>query len=232
MVARLAEALAVSIIIPCLNEKGVIGPLLESLQSLRSLSCEILLVDGGSTDGGLEDASSLVDHCLETTAGRALQMNFGARHSRGQILWFLHADSVLDIAALSQAIADMQSLGEGWGRARVRLSAATWQFRVIETFMEWRSRLTGIATGDQGIFVQRKLFFSGGGFADIPLMEDIALSKTLRKVCWPTVLDLQIETSSRRWEQRGLLRTVLLMWRLRLAYFLGVSPAALARQYR
>lgn len=223
-------AAQLSIIIPTLNEAGCIGELLRQLQPLRAEGQELILVDGGSGDETVAVAGVLVDQLLSAPAGRARQMNVGARAARGRLLWFLHADSQLPDRAGHLVIEALQPAG-GWGRFDVRLSGDRPLLRLVEQLMNRRSRLTGMATGDQGIFVTRELFDKIGGFAEVPLMEDIDLSRRLKREQRPICLRDTLTTSSRRWEQRGVLRTIMLMWSLRLAYFLGVSPARLATRY-
>lgn len=217
----------ISIIIPTLNEATRILPLLQDLTPLRQEGHEIILVDGGSTDATLALASPLVDLVIQTPPGRALQMNRGAEQAVGDMLWFLHADTRVP----AEAGAKLLACRRGWGRFDIRLSGQNWRFRVIERMMNLRSRLTGIATGDQGIFIRLRLFNEIGGYPEIPLMEDIALSKRLRKRSVPDCLNVRLTTASRRWERQGIVRTILLMWWLRLAYFLGVNPQRLAKQY-
>lgn len=220
-----------SIILPCLNEGAVIGETLSPLQGLRTAGHELIVVDGGSDDQTLASATGLADQILHSPRGRALQMNVGAAAAAGDVFWFIHADSLPQhgtAEAVQQAISD----GHCWGRCAVRLDGRHPAFRLIERMMNLRSRLTGIATGDQGIFVQREAFLASGGFPPIPLMEDVALSKVLRRQQRPACLYSPIVSSSRRWEQRGIVPTVLLMWQLRLAYFLGVSPQRLVHAYR
>jgi len=203
---------------------------LRPLQELRADGHQLILVDGGSGDGTRELAAPLVDLLLDSPPGRARQMNAGAEAAAGDILWFLHLDSRLPPGAARQVIKACDE--SDWGRFDIRLSGRHILFRLIERLMNLRSCLTGIATGDQGIFVQRELFGTVGGFPDIPLMEDIALSRLLKRHCRPVCLRPVLTTSSRRWEHHGILRTVLLMWYLRLAYFFGASPDYLARLYR
>lgn len=220
-----------SIVIPTLNEGAVIERLLEALQPLRVRDCELIVADGGSTDTTRDLALPLVDQVVACTPGRAQQMNRGAQVASGDWLWFVHADSGFagDAGIFLQAI--LGSPRE-WGRFDVRLEADAWVYCLIETLMNWRSRLSGIATGDQGMFVRRRLFEAEGGFAAIPLMEDIELSRRLRKHGRPACVPIRLCTSARRWQQHGVLRTVFLMWRLRLAYYLGAEPARLAEAYR
>lgn len=219
-----------SVIIPTLNEADHIGALLTDLAPLRSTGHEVILVDGGSKDATRSLAASGVDRVLESPRGRAAQMNAGAQVASGEILWLLHADSRVPPGA-AEALLMAGQAGARWGRFDVRLSGRHPLLRLVERAMNARSCLTGIATGDQGIFVTRDAFSQIGGFPDLPLMEDIALSKRLRGLARPACLRPPLLTSSRRWETHGILRTILLMWRLRLAYALGADPARLARRY-
>lgn len=219
-----------SIIIPVLNDAAALVHTLHDLQPLREAGGEIIVVDGGSEDHSPQVAAPLADRVLTSPRGRAVQMNAGAALARGEWLWFVHADSRIP-DAVCQRVLRLPSDAR-WGRFDVRLSGTLPMLRVVETLMNLRSRYTGIATGDQGIFVRRALFQSLGGYPAIPLMEDIALSKLLRRHAWPCCPRERLVTSSRRWEQRGVWRTIALMWRLRLGYFLGADPAHLARRYR
>lgn len=221
-----------SIIIPTLNEEQALPGLLSDLQTLRSAGHQVIVVDGGSRDATIAIAGPLVDTLIHSEPGRARQLNRGARAALGETLWFLHADSRLPADALPALIGRIGQ-GRPWGRFDVRLSGSAWSFRVIERLMNLRSRLTGIATGDQGIFVRRRAFEDVGGFPEIALMEDIALSRLLRRRSRPLCIGSpRLQTSSRRWEEHGIASTIWLMWRLRLAYALGASPADLAARYR
>jgi rSAM/selenodomain-associated transferase 2 len=223
---------AISIIIPCLNEGEGLQHCLLDLQSLRSAGHELILVDGASSDQHMiTKVEPLVDRLLRTTAGRARQMNHGAEQASGDIYWFLHADSRVSegMAAAILAVAGTRPV---WGRFDVRLSGSHPLFRVIERMMNWRSRISGIATGDQGIFIHHQLYHQVGGFPQQPLMEDIEISRRLKAVASPACLPGPLVTSSRRWETEGILRTILLMWALRFAYWIGVRPEHLARLYR
>lgn len=218
----------ISIIVPTLNEQIVKN--LSALQTLRKAGHEVIVVDGGSDDAPGQIINSLADKVLQTERGRAKQMNFGAKFAQHDILLFLHADTYLPINADSLII---QGLTENykWGRFNVRLSGTAKLLRVVEIMMNWRSCLTGIATGDQAIFIQRDLYEQVQGFPDIPLMEDIALSKQLKQFSSPLCIKKPVITSSRRWEQNGIIKTIFLMWKLRLAYALGVSPDKLKDYY-
>ncbi len=228
----LASPLRLSIIIPALNEESSIVATLQPLQAMRRRGHEVIVVDGGSSDATVERASSLADQVLHSKAGRATQMNEGARQAHGTVLWFLHADTLApdeSDRALSKAL---EVHDAAWGRFDVRLSGRHPLFWLIARMMNLRSCLTGIATGDQGIFVRSNIFTETGGYPDLPLMEDIALSKRLKRLGKPLCIDTSLVTSSRRWERRGIMRTMLLMWRLRLYYALGVDPIRLAQLYR
>lgn len=220
----------ISVVIPCLNEAVIAGPRLASLQHLREAGHELILVDGGSADGSVDIARPLVDRVLIAARGRGPQMNLGAAGARGGVLWFLHLDCELPAGA-AQSVLGGALDGPGWGRFDIRLSGRAPLLRLVERMMNLRSCLTGIATGDQGLFVRRDLFDAVGGFPEISLMEDIELSARLKRIARPVCVQRRIVTSSRRWERDGILRTVLAMWALRAAYWCGMDPALLARVY-
>ena len=221
---------AVSIIIPVLNEADGIVQVLERLQGFRAQGTEIIVVDGGSDDDTAECARLLADCVTTSRRGRSLQMNTGAALASGDILLFLHADTLLPPSALELVRA---AVGNGgcWGRFDVNIKGAIRGLGMVAYMMNWRSRLTGIATGDQAIFVTREAFRRVGGFPEIALMEDIVLSRELRARAWPACFSDRVTTSGRRWERNGVLRTILTMWRLRLRFHFGASPADLAREY-
>jgi rSAM/selenodomain-associated transferase 2 len=214
-------------VVPALNEAAGIRAALEALAPLRARGHEVIVADGGSDDGTADLARPLCDRVVLAARGRALQMNAGARDARGEVLVFLHADSVLPPDADVAIAASIRT--HLWGRFDVVIEGRHLLLKVIAWSMNLRSRLTGIATGDQAIFVRRGAFH---GFAEIPLMEDIAFSRAMKRRGAPACLRSRVRTSGRRWESRGVLRTVLLMWRLRLAYALGADPARLAEKYR
>ena len=226
-----ASGIKISIIIPVLNEENNLPDVLNNLQSFRSEGHEVVVVDGGSSDNSLMLAQQGADLVIVSKAGRALQMNSGAAVATGELFLFLHCDTFLPDNAL-EVIAGNYQRENYWGRFDVRLSSDKFVFRIIERLMNLRSRLTSIATGDQAIFVERKLFNQLGGFPEIALMEDIRISGLLRKRSPPVCLKQKVITSSRRWENKGVLATVLLMWKLRLFYFFGVSADTLSRKYR
>ena len=220
-----------SIIIPAFNESAGIAATLAPLQAMRSRGTEIILVDGGSADTTTQIAASLVDRVIERGKGRARQMNAGAATAHGDALLFLHADSQLPTDADRSILAALATAQFAWGRFDVAIGGKHVMLPVVAWFMNRRSRLTGIATGDQGIFMTRAVFDLVGGFPDQPLMEDIAICKRLKRVGPPVCLRAKITTSGRRWQKHGLWRTILLMWWLRLRYALGASPAEIHRTY-
>lgn len=227
----LAPDARLAIIVPVLNEATLVRTCLERLQPLRARGHEVLLADGDSSDGSAALATDLVDHVVVAARGRALQMNAAARQATAPVLLFLHVDTELPEAADASIARGLARSGACWGRFDVRLSGRAPALRVIERAMNLRSRVTGIATGDQGLFVQRALFDAVGGYPPLPLMEDIALSERLLRYGRPVCLRERVVTSSRRWERDGIARTVLLMWRLRFDYWRGVAPTQLARRY-
>jgi rSAM/selenodomain-associated transferase 2 len=218
-----------SIIVPTLNEAQLVVPLLTRIQAMRERGIEVVVVDGGSTDGTPELAAPLADQVLAAPPGRALQMNYGAARARGVALLFLHADTRLPDDALNAV--DRALNRHRWGRFDVRLDSRQPLLRLVARMMNLRSRLTGIATGDQALFVTRAAFESVSGFPEQPLMEDIELSRQLKKIGPPACLRLRVVTSARRWEEHGAWRTILLMLRLRWAYWCGAHPARLAQHY-
>nr|VFK17545.1 MAG: transferase 2, rSAM/selenodomain-associated [Candidatus Kentron sp. LPFa] len=223
-----------SIIIPTRDEASGIVATLLPLQGMRERGGEVIVVDGESRDDTIERATPLADRVLIAKPGRARQMNAGAETARGEVLWFLHADTIAPQDAdriVLNALVD----GRAWGRFAVRLSGEQrhpllW---LVARMMNLRSCLTGIATGDQGIFMRRSAFDRVGGFPEIALMEDIAISRGLKGIAGrPACVATRIITASRRWEEHGILHTISLMWSLRLAFFLGADPERLARRYR
>ncbi len=221
----------IAIIVPVLNEATQIVAGLEVLQAWRGPDCELIIADGGSTDQTVALAEPRADRVIIAPKGRAAQMNAGAAVSQSEILWFLHADSLPPPEAILLIQAALADPCRHWGRFDVRLSGTHPALRMVETLMNLRSRLTGVTTGDQGIFVRRTRFEQMGGYPPIALMEDIALSRLLKRHSPPVCLRQRLTTSSRRWERDGVFRTIVLMWRLRLAYFFGADPDQLARIY-
>lgn len=227
---KTASMTSLSIVIPVLNERENLCQLASHLKERASFA-EIIVVDGGSTDGSLEMARGFARTLINSKPGRAVQMNAGAEVSAGQYVLFLHADTRLP-EGFEDDFARWAGTCPDWGFSSVRLSGRHWLFRVIEKAISLRTRLTHGASGDQAICVLRERFFSVGAYQDIALMEDIALSRQLSKGRRAKLFARPVLTSSRRWEQRGILKTVFLMWHLRLSYYLGASPESLAALYR
>jgi rSAM/selenodomain-associated transferase 2 len=218
-----------SVIVPVLDEARAIEAALAPLQAARAAGVEVIVVDGGSRDATRALAAPLADRVVAAPRGRAVQMNAGAAIAAGEVLMFLHADTILPAGAAELVQAAVE--GREWGRFDVSIDGADPLLAIVAALMNLRSRLGGIATGDQAIFVRRDAFEAVGGFPAIPLMEDVALSRALRRRSRPACLGARVLTSGRRWERQGTLRTILRMWRLRLAYALGADPHRLARQY-
>ena len=221
-----------SVIIPALDEAAGIGGTLRALQPLRAARHEVIVVDGGSRDGTPEAARPLADRVLAAPRGRADQMNAGADAAAGDVLLFLHADTRLPAGADRTVLDGLAASGASWGRFDVRIDGRSPLLALIAWLMNRRSRLTGIATGDQAMFVTRAAFAAVGGFPALALMEDVALSKRLKRFSAPLCLRERAVTSGRRWESHGVLRTIVLMWWVRLRYFFGTSPERLAEIYR
>jgi len=220
----------VSIVVPALDEAAGIGASLAALQAFRAAGAELIVVDGGSRDATRAIAAPLADRLLEAPRGRASQMNAGAAEARSDVLLFLHADTLLPPDAL-EAIAAALAAGREWGRFDVTIAGGGALLSLVAAMMNARSRLTGIATGDQAIFARREAFERAGRFPAIALMEDVALSRALKRISRPACLRERVVTSARRWRRHGTVRTIVLMWWLRLAYALGADPGALARRY-
>ncbi|MGE0623131.1 MAG: TIGR04283 family arsenosugar biosynthesis glycosyltransferase [Pseudomonadales bacterium] len=217
-----------SIVIPVLNDAPALARLLESLPLRTDPAIEILVVDGGSTDASVAVARQAGCRVLTSAAGRGCQLNAGCRKAYGRWLWLLHADTDVPAAAVSY----LRRLGgPGWGRFDVRFDAAGRGMRLVAAFMNWRSRTTGIATGDQGMFVHRRLLDAVHGVPEQPLMEDVELSRRLKRLGRPLCSDISLGTSPRRWQRDGIVSTILAMWGFRLRYWWGEDPATLARAY-
>lgn len=225
-----------SIIIPVLDEAEALPALLGHLAAPRGLDSEVIVVDGGSKDGSMQAAWRAGAQVICSERGRARQMNAGAATAQGDVYLFLHADTLLPPSAdrvIEAAIRRSGGIREyAWGRFDVHIAGHPLMLRVIANMMNWRSRLTGIATGDQAIFVTRRAFEAAGGFPDQPLMEDVELSKRLLILSRPICLTDHVVTSGRRWEKHGVWRTIWLMWRLRWLYWRGVPAVELAKSYR
>jgi len=222
-----------SIIIPTLNEENNIARVINDIKSSIQLeNYEIIICDGGSSDKTTFIAESLCDQVVISPAGRGGQLNHGAKNAHGDILLFLHADTSLPIhfdKMITNAIAT--NPGKSWGRFDLRLSGEKVIFRIVERLINIRSRITFISTGDQCLFMTREIFENVNGFKHIPLMEDVDISKRLKNVCPPICIACPVVSSSRRWEEKGILRTILLMWWLRLLFYMGISPETLKRLY-
>ena len=241
-----AAPIKLSIVIPLLNEADNLPKLMGHLAHLNPAPYQVILVDGGSTDNSVAIAKELIEslidsspsvisgqvidwQIIESTAGRALQMNAGAELAMGDVLLCLHADTQLP----NHAIADITSAVRqaAWGRFDVRLDSSTWMLKVVSQMINWRSRLSGIATGDQAIFIKKPLFEQLGGYPQQPLMEDIELCKRLKAIGKPACLRSKVITSARRWQQYGTWRTIGLMWHLRFDYWRGVSADNIKQRY-
>lgn len=219
-----------SIIVPTLNEEPGILNFLNALQPYREF-CEIIIADAHSTDNTKSISLPLVDQFISVPQGRGLQMNLGAKQASGEVMIFLHADTKLPEQAL-QNIQQGLDAGARWGRFDIQLIGQSFLLKVVAQMMNWRSRYTGIATGDQAIFITQAIFFEVGGFPCQALMEDIEISKRLKCLSSPYCIKAKVSSSARRWEKFGICRTILLMWTLRLRYFLGESPEVLNQLYR
>lgn len=218
-----------TIVVPVLNEAAIIAGALHALAPLRARGAEIVVVDGGSHDATVHLAAPLADSVIAVSRGRGAPMNAGAALGSGDALLFLHADTALPENADRLIVAALAE--RAWGRFDLRIAGRHPFLAVVARMINWRSRLTGVATGDQAIFVRRDAFVRVGGFPDLPLMEDIAMSRRLKRLCRPFCIATPVITSGRRWEQNGVWHTILLMWRLRLGYYLGVKPELLAELY-
>ncbi len=218
-----------TIVLPVLNEAAIIVAALTALAPLRARGAEIVVADGGSRDGTAQLAKPFADRVITVRRGRGVALNAGAALGTGDALLFLHADTALPAGA--DRLIDAALARRAWGRFDLRIAGRHPLLTIVARMINWRSRATGIATGDQAIFVSRKAFEAVGGFPDLPLMEDIAISRRLKRLCRPLCIATPVVTSGRRWEQSGVIRTILLMWRLRLSYYLGVEPALLAELY-
>jgi rSAM/selenodomain-associated transferase 2 len=219
----------VSIVVPTLNEEGVLARTLE--RARQPGVQEIIVVDGGSSDATCAVAARAADLVLSAPRGRATQMNAGAARARGDILLFLHADTLVPTGFAQAVVAACQQPEVVGGRFDVNLEPSTPLIRLTGALMNRRSRLTHISTGDQTLFIRRDIFEQLGGYADVPLMEDIELSRRMKRAGRIACLSERVTTSARRWQKNGVVRTILLMWSLRVLYFCGVSPARLHRIY-
>lgn len=221
----------ISVIIPVYHERRNLVDLVSQLKIMIRYGHEIIVVDGDISDDATRcmlDSRVIVVH---SDKGRAKQMNAGARQASGNIYWFLHADSDFSqpLEHYLQLISTLNN--HQWGRFQLKIDAPAFIYRIIETMINFRSKITGISTGDQSLFIHKDLFDRVGGFTDIEIMEDIDMSRKLKKISRPVIAQTCLITSARRWQSRGILRTILLMWKLRLYYFFGVAPKKLAKMY-
>lgn len=218
------------IVVPVLDEAPTLARRLQALEPLRGRGARVVVVDGGSADDTLAVARAHADLALRAPRGRASQMNAGAAACSAELLLFLHADTTLPEGA-DALVRRATAAAHAWGRFDVRIDSPRRLLRLVAALMNLRSRWSGIATGDQALFVRRALFERVGGFPDLPLMEDIAISRLLKRHGPPACLRERVTTSARRWEQHGAWRTIWLMWRLRAAFFLGADARELAVRY-
>jgi rSAM/selenodomain-associated transferase 2 len=219
-----------TIVVPVLDEATIIAGALQALAPLRARGAEIIVVDSGSSDGTERLAAPFADRVVTAPRGRGAPLNTGAKLGTGDAFLFLHADTTLP--ENGDALIAMALTRRAWGRFDLRIAGRHPFLAVVARLINWRSRLTGVASGDQAIFISREAFAAVGGFPNIPLMEDIAMSRRLKRLSRPACIATPVITSGRRWEHHGVWRTIVLMWRLRLGYYLGVEPARLALRYR
>jgi rSAM/selenodomain-associated transferase 2 len=231
MAGAVVSTTRISVVIPALNEAGNITRTLDSLQGMRQRGHEVIVVDGGSDDETMAVSQSLADQVIQSPRGRANQMRAGAAVANGSVFWFLHADTVPVEGADSLILNELVLPDSRWGHFDILFPGDSLMLKVVASLMNLRARITGIATGDQGIFITRILYEKIGGIPAIPLMEDIALSRTLKRYNRPLVLRQKLVSSPRRWTKHGVAKTIIMMWGLRLAYFIGVNPARLAKYY-
>ena len=220
----------ISVVIPTLNEAANIAETLASVQAASNV--EVIVVDGGSSDETVEIARSHGAKILETSGGRARQMNLGAAAARGEVLLFLHGDTRLPQDYDKAIHHALNRPGAVAGAFRLRIRGNRTGIRFIERTANWRSRLLGMPYGDQAIFVGSGLFRSLGGFPELPIMEDVELMGRLRRLGRVVIASASVLTSDRRWQALGVWRTTLTNYVILIGYFLGASPSRLARWYR
>ncbi|MDX8381892.1 MAG: TIGR04283 family arsenosugar biosynthesis glycosyltransferase [Ghiorsea sp.] len=220
---------SLAIVIPVYNEVKVLPKALKSLQELNV--DELVFVDGGSTDGTQQVIEEAGFVCLQSEAGRAKQMNMGSESTISKIILYLHIDTSLSSSDISN-IKKSYKHGYSSGRFNIKFTNGSITYRIISFFINMRSRFTKVSTGDQGIFVTRKAYEQVGGIPDLKLMEDVAFTKALKRVGRVACLSDNLVTSSRRWENHGVMKTVWLMWKLRFLFWLGVDSNKLSQMYR
>lgn len=226
-----SKVIACSIIIPVLNEAECLPVQLAALQVWRRAGHEIIVVDGGSEDASTDIARPLVSQLIVSPRGRAVQINKGVAVASNDWLVFLHVDTSFPETAIHSLQSIFHEENIKWGYFNVRLSGNNYLLKMVSSLMNVRTRLTGIATGDQAMFMRKAAFEAVGGFPEIALMEDISLSSKLKKISSPYCIKEFVTTSSRRWQKHGIAKTILIMWSLRLRYFFGASPVVLAERY-
>jgi len=227
----MSDASSISIVVPVRDDADALATLLDDLDAIADLRAERVVVDGRSSDGSFAVARSRADVALQVAPGRAVQLAAGVAASAGDWIWMLHADTRVPTQAWAELRRAVRDERATWGRFDVRLDAAGWPYRMIGASMNARSRVTGICTGDQGIFVRRDALASIGGVPLQPLMEDIELTRRLRRRARPVCIEVPLVASARRWQRHGVFPTILLMWRLRLQYYFGAAPEELVRVY-
>lgn len=227
-----SEQPLVSVVVPVLEERAQLDALVAQLAELRQQGAEVIVVDGGSNDGSVDGLRQNGFTVLPSEKGRAVQMHTGARAAQGEVLLFLHADTRLPADALQLVQEALSTTNHVWGRFDVRIDGTPWMLKVVARMMNWRSRWSGIGTGDQAMFVTQQAYQQVGGFPQQPLMEDVELSKRLKAISRPLCLRAKVRTSGRRWERYGVWRTIWLMWKLRWLYWRGVSAEELAAIWR
>jgi len=225
MAGKSGRSLSVAAIVPVLNESALLPDMIERFRHIDV--DELVYADGGSTDGTREQLQAAGVRWVSSRSGRSAQMNCGAAECTSDILLFIHVDTAVSSSHIEAVRKSMRDRGMAGGRFDVQLSGAHPAFRIIESMINLRSRLSRISTGDQAMFVRRDVFERLGGFPDQPLLEDVAFSRLLKRAGNIACLRQRVETSSRRWEEYGIVRTILLMWWLRLRFWLGAAPARL-----
>jgi rSAM/selenodomain-associated transferase 2 len=219
---------AVSVVVPTLNEAAVLA---RTLEALPTGFAEVVVADGGSTDATVAIAREHGARVTASPPGRGPQMNAGAAAAKGDVLLFLHADTVLPPDAPARIAAALAEAGAVAGAFRLGIDSPDPRLRLIARAANLRTRLTGVPYGDQALFVRRDAFDAAGGFPDVPIMEDVELGRRLKRLGRIVVVPARVRTSARRWEREGIVRTTLRNAVLITLYLLGVHPRRLARWY-